>query len=93
MAVSENQAENFRAGYAKVVARAWNDEAFKARLLSDPRAVLTEAGVEVPAGVTVKAVENTKDTLNLVVPQAPAEGEISDEDLERVSGGFYVSFP
>ena len=78
--------EQRRADYAKVVARAWNDEAFKAKLMSDPHAALAEHGVEVPAGTTVKVVENTKDTLHLVLPPAP-EGALSEEDLEKVAGG------
>lgn len=34
-----------RAAYGKIVAKAWTDEAFKQRLLSDPAAVLKEEGV------------------------------------------------
>ena len=44
--------------YAKVVARAWSDEAFKTQLLNEPAAALAAAGVEVPDGMTVKVVEN-----------------------------------
>ena len=58
---------------AKAIAHAWNDAAYKATQLSDPRAALAEAGVEVPAGATVKVVENTKDMLHLVLPPPPEE--------------------
>ena len=94
MAASDEQAaqftQQFRADYAKVVAKAWSDEAFKARLLADPYAALNEAGVEVPAGVTakVKVVENTSDTVHLVLPPPPPEGELTDEDLDKVAGGL-----
>ncbi len=71
---------------AKAIARAWNDAAYKATLLSDPRAALAEAGVEVPAGTTVKVVENTADTQHVVLPVAPAD-ELSEEDLMKVAGG------
>ena len=87
MANETQSEEQRRADYAKVVARAWSDESFKAKLLSDPHAALAEAGVEVPAGATVKVVENTKDRLHLVLPPAP-EAELSDEDLKKVAGGF-----
>ena len=40
--------------YAKVVAGAWSDEAFKAKLTSDPDAALAEHGVGVPPGMTAK---------------------------------------
>ena len=87
---NETQSEQQRrAAYAKVVARAWGDEAFKAKLMSDPHAALAEHGVEVRAGVTVKVVENTEDRLHLVLPPAP-EGELSEQDLEKVAGGEYM---
>ena len=78
MATSDEQAASWRAGYGKVVAKAWSDEAFKAKLLSDPHAALSEAGIEVPKGITVKVVENTGDTTYLVLPVPP-------EDLARRS--------
>ena len=72
---------------SKAIARAWSDADFKAKLLSDPRAALAEAGVEVPAGVTVKVVESTKDTQHVVLPVAPGNaGELSIDELERVAG-------
>ena len=76
-----------QAAYGKIIAKAWTDEAFKKRLLSDPAAVLKEEGVEVSAGVTVKVVENTADTVHVVLPPRPQEGELSDEDLEAVAAG------
>ena len=36
--------------------------------------------------MTAKVVENTGDTFHLVLPQAP-EGELSEADLQKVSGG------
>ena len=86
MANETQSADERRAAYAKVVARAWSDEAFKAKLKSDPHATLAEHGVAVPPGMTVKVQENTADTFHLVLPQAP-EGELSEADLEKVAGG------
>jgi hypothetical protein len=73
------------ATYAKVIARAWREPAFKAKLIADPRATLKEAGVAVPAGVTVKVVENTDTHFHLVLPARPA-GELSDEALDKAAG-------
>jgi len=74
---------------AKAIARAWTDGAYKAKLVSDPHTALAEAGVEVPAGTTVKVVENTTDTQHLVLPVAPPEaGEVSVDELEKVAGGY-----
>ncbi len=60
--------------------------------MSDPHAALVEAGVEVPAGTTIKVVEDTADTRHLVLPVAPGDaGELSAEELEKVAGGVGIS--
>jgi len=72
----------------RAIARAWTDADYKARLIHDPHTALAEAGVEVPAGITVKVVENTADTQHLVLPVAPGNaGELSIDELEKVAGG------
>ncbi len=72
----------------KIIKRAWDEAEFKARLLSDPEEALKEEGIEVPEGVTVTVVENTKSAVHLVIPMRP-EQELSDEQLEKVSGGSF----
>lgn len=52
---------------ARVVARAWTDPEFRARLLSDATAAITEFGFEGNATGHLKAVENTADSHNMVV--------------------------
>ncbi len=53
---------------ARVVARAWTDSEFKARLLADSRSALAEMGIEIPAETPhLVVVENTEDVHNLVV--------------------------
>ena len=52
---------------AKVVARAWVDPAFKARLLEDGRAAVAELGLASGQGAELKVVENTADAHNLIV--------------------------
>lgn len=51
---------------AKVVARAWIDPAFKARLLADGTKACEEMGLDVPA-LRLVVVENTTDTHNVIV--------------------------
>lgn len=51
---------------ARVVARAWTDEAFRARLLEDGTAAMAELGVGGFVAEHVIVVENTPDTHNLV---------------------------
>ncbi len=52
---------------AQVVAKAWNDPAFKERLLSDAAKAIAEFGFEGNATAHLKAVENTAEVHNLVV--------------------------
>jgi nitrile hydratase subunit alpha len=51
---------------ARVVARAWLDPDFKARLLEDGTAAIAELGISGPEG-NVRVVENTGEVHNLVV--------------------------
>ena len=81
-----NTGRDNAAAYGKLVARAWRDPAFKAKLIADPQAVLREAGMAVPAGATVKVVENTGTHLHFVLPPKPV-GQLSDEALDEVAGG------
>ncbi len=71
---------------AKIIARAWREADYKARLKADPHAVLAESGVEVPAGTAVKVQEDTNNTVHLVLPLRPP-GDLSMEELERAAGG------
>jgi nitrile hydratase alpha subunit len=50
---------------AKVVARAWVDPAFKARLLEDANAAAGELGIEAGA-IPIRAVENTPELHNVI---------------------------
>ncbi len=69
----------------RILAKCWSDAAFKAQLLADPMAVLQAEGVDVPAGVQVRAVADTDRLVHLVVPPRPVD--LSDADLEQVAGG------
>jgi nitrile hydratase len=52
---------------ARVVARAWTDPAFKARLLKDATAAIAEMGYTGAQGEHMVVVENTPEVHNLVV--------------------------
>ena len=71
--------------YAQIVAKAWADPAFKAKLLADPMVALKEAGHIVPDGLIVKTVENTDKHVYLVLPARPTE--LSDGQLDSMAGG------
>ncbi len=69
----------------QLIAKCWSDENFKQKLLTDPAATLKAEGVELPAGLSVKAMANTDKVFHLVIPAKPTD--LSDEDLDMVAGG------
>jgi len=79
-----------RAGYAKLIAKAWSDETFKHRLMTDPTDALADIGVAIPDGVQVQVLQDTSDKMHLVLPAAPDNGSVKDQELERISGGMTV---
>ena len=77
----------------RLVQRSLQDDAFRQRLLEDPKgAVEQELGTRLPEGVQVVAVEETADTIYLVLPATPMAGgeggALSDQQLESVAGGW-----
>jgi hypothetical protein len=69
-----------------ILAKCWADASFKRQLLADPATVLKAEGVEIPAGYTVRVLENTGKVVNYVLPPNP-NAELSDSELEAVAGG------
>src|SRR3546814_8192601 len=55
----------FRSG-ARMVARAWSDEAFKARMLADVNQAAAELGIDA-GSIPIRAVENTAEVHNVIV--------------------------
>ena len=76
----------------RLVETSLQDESLRQRLLADPRGALEEAlGTQLPADVEVRAVEETAETIYLVLPSTSAVGEggeLSDQELEAVAGGW-----
>ena len=77
----------------RLVQRSLQDGDFRQRLLENPKAAVEdELGTQLPEDVRVVAVEETADTVYLVLPfvstQAQEAGELSDQDLEAVAGGW-----
>jgi hypothetical protein len=74
--------------WSQIVAKAWCDEGFMNRLLSDPQNVLAEHGMEFPEGTEVKVVEGAEvkvgdhtDTVrHFTFPVSPPD-DLADEDL------------
>ena len=71
---------------AQVMLKATEDEAFRARLLADPKGVVeAEAGVSFPAGYTFHVHEETATDAHMILP---ASGQLSTQDLQTVAGGW-----
>src|SRR5689334_19045598 len=92
MADQQEQARKMMEEQAKkmgsVIAKCWSDDGFKKKLLADPAATLKGEGVkfELPAGMSIKAVENSEKVYHIVIPAKPKE--LSEEQLDNVAGGM-----
>ena len=76
----------------RIVQRSIEDESFRQRLIQDPKAAVEqELGTRLPEGVRVVAVEESAETIYLVLPSTSMAGreggELSDLELEKVAGG------
>ncbi len=62
---------------------------YRAALLKNPRAVIEgQLNNKLPANIKVRAVEDTADTIHVIVPYVPKKGaELGDAALEMVAGG------
>jgi Nitrile hydratase, alpha chain len=74
--------------WAQLVARAWTDDKLKQRLLNAPEAVLREHGLDVPAGVEMRVVENTPEVTYLTLPLKPALEVTDFNQLVGIAGLF-----
>lgn len=92
------KAKNRQELEARIVAKAWQDEAYRARLLADPRAVLQEEihadypEVNLPEDLKVTVVAESVGELTLVLPvnpQSVAGEALSDESLDQAAGGLF----
>jgi Nitrile hydratase, alpha chain len=76
----------------RLIERSLEDEQFRQRLFDDPKgAVEQELGSVLPEGVDVRVLQQSQDTIYLVLPSASVGsqgGELSDQDLEAVAGGI-----
>ncbi len=67
----------------KIIARAWADDGFKQRLISNPSETLKGEGIEVPDGMDIRVVESTNDVHYFVLPPKPSDLEIAEGNLEN----------
>jgi hypothetical protein len=76
----------------RLIQRSLEDEAFRQRLLAEPKAAIEqELGTQLPESIEVRVVEESADTIYLVLPSASPVGqggELSDQELDAVAGGM-----
>ena len=88
---SKSNREEIRKKWAQVVAKAWKDEKFKSKLLSNPTQVLKEHGIEVHENKTFRVIEEGKSEVCLILHALPSES-LSEVDLRKIAAaGFYTS--
>ena len=75
--------------WAKIVAKAWCDEAFKAELLNNAEQVLKAEGAEIPEGVHVHVVEeqkpSTAEEIYLYLPPIDQKISLQEEEMKRAA--------
>ena len=74
-----------------VVLKAWQDGAFKSRLMADPKAALEqELDRSFPKELEFEVREETERQLYLVLPASAADAELSSAELDAVAGGAWT---
>lgn len=84
----KNRSEVFN----RLILKAWEDERFKQELLANPREVYAkEFGYKVPDNLGFEVLEETLDSIKIVLPINPfikiPKEELSEEILDAVAGG------
>jgi hypothetical protein len=72
-----------------LITRALKDESFRAELIANPKAVIEqEIGSKLPDELEITVLEETEDTIYMVLPCNPYEG-LSEEELQANLGMTY----
>jgi Mg2+/Co2+ transporter CorC len=78
-----------------IIVKAWRDEPFRKRLLSDPKkAIEQEFDIVVPPDVQISVHEENEHSLHLIVPSVPSNfsaTNLSDDELREVIGGVMAT--
>jgi len=75
----------------QLIEKAMKDPDFRKRLIENPKAVIKEeTGIDLPASINLKILEEDPQTVYLVLPHLNArddEAEITNNELEKIVGG------
>jgi len=56
----------------KIVAKCWEDEAFKKQLMADPAKILKAEGLKIPEGISITVLQEKENEILFVIPKKPA---------------------
>ena len=71
---------------AHIMAKAAEDGAFRAKLLTDPRPVISaELGIYIPEGFAIQVHEDSAVAAHMVLPLSD---RLTEEDLAQIAGGW-----
>jgi len=84
--MNEKTADEQQQQMGRVIAKCWADETFKQNLITNTTQTLQDEGIEVPAGLEIKVVENSDSVVHIVLPPPPND-ELSESELDSVAGG------
>ncbi len=72
----------------QILNKAAEDGEFRARLIADPKAVISaETGTTIPDGFDVVVHEDSATTAHLVLPPSP---RLTEAEMEKVAGGVFI---
>jgi len=82
--------EQVKQKMADLYKKAATDEAFRELCLREPREAFRQIfGRELPETFRLRFLERDGYDLTLVLPDLHTDGELSDEKLDLVAGGFF----
>lgn len=71
---------------SEINVRAWKDPKFKALLMKDPHAALTEMGKNLPKYAKIQVHEETADSMHIVLHKAPLNAQnMSEAELKKIA--------
>ncbi len=78
---------NYKAIQQEIIAQTLVDPDFRARFVEDPRGVLEEKGIPRSETPHFVLVEDSAEKFHMILPPAPVEGPLDDDDLEAIAAG------
>jgi hypothetical protein len=76
--------------YGAVIAKSWKDANYKQRLLADPHQILKEEGLDLPADVKIKVLEDSAQIKHVALPM---DMDVEHPDKERLYAYLEKQFP